>query len=261
MKFIVGLLVGVLLFGGAEHSHAKSYYYTFEVINVQQNQTWQTETSRKYQSQVYSDYIITNSSIERVPGVKDGHKYIFFIDEDRRGVEYHKPPTGNTLEGDFYAHLLTDTELAAMQPDFLNLLGVWQPFDGSRYGQILSDENCANDFADGSSYLGEEYGWEGKTPYAFLESSKQGWDENYLSGASPFSIGNYFMMADYGERVVTKYKLGYPVNYDPVVTHLQSWVRTTVVLTNITPAPEPATMLLMGTGLAGLLGIRRKNKA
>ncbi|MBA3014314.1 MAG: PEP-CTERM sorting domain-containing protein [Proteobacteria bacterium] len=256
MKRHIGLFLGILLLTGAKTTFATSYYYTFEVTSVSPNNTG-----------------IPPASII-------GHKYIFFVDPDRNGFL----PSGASSSSFFYAHLMNNAELARLTPEFLSLIGVVvdtlpPPFDPSKYGNILFDEYSDNNPANtiiidwGSSDSSIKQLESTRTPVPGSYG-----DKNHLFGLNIFKEGNMFTMQDYGEILITYkhpvYKkdaagktiweggnkvIDYyePDTYAPQFTLLQ----TTVKLTHITPVPEPATFILFGSGLTGLVAARRKKKS
>lgn len=109
------------------------------------------------------------------------------------------------------------------------------------------------------------YDGEGSSPEdIFLSSTYGGWavSEGLEPGIDVWMIkaGGYFTLWTYGMPSMEGYwtTAGLTVGNNsnqPEISHFTAYV------TESTPIPEPATMLLFGTGLAGIAGVHlRKNK-
>ncbi len=136
---------------------------------------------------------------------------------------------------------------------YMGTNGDWLSQEGSTGltpGDTLQLEGwCATD--------GQDYGMATLSIFDSSDSELASIDSSNLSGADrvwePFSLGiDIPTGAAYWEVMLTANKAGTGTWVD---VHWDS-----LELTNVAPVPEPTTMLLLGVGLAGLAGFRKKFK-
>jgi len=90
--------------------------------------------------------------------------------------------------------------------------------------------------------------------------------ENSTGDSSyPYVYPNGFIGIDYGTNSISYATIDAPVDFNTTLPAPYNNHPGGLFVDNITyqkaplPTPEPATMLLFGTGLAGIIGLRRKN--
>jgi hypothetical protein len=169
----------------------------------------------------------------------DGVSWSIINDIDHNGVI----SVGDTVKFNF---ILSKVEWGQHTSDFLK---VWV------------DWNNDKDFTDnGEMVLADTYSFtpvSDSSPYRFLNvdrSPKIVATYSYEKTFTADDIGSYWLRA----RVVCNGDVSQIVSLSPTGSYYQGEIEDWTFTVNRTSVPEPATMLLLGFGLVGLAGLRRK---
>ena len=151
-----------------------------------------------------------------------------------------------------YQHSLVETHLdTEVDVSSGDLLSISVPFDdlwrAGGWDPILGDRlSNANGLGPGNPYGGDYglYDWGG---YSFYYGSLIG----RINGGGYFFVGT-----DFNQTVTDTGRL-HLLYWDENTSGNSGYVTATI---NVSPIPEPTTMLLLGSGLLGLAALGRKRK-
>lgn len=175
---------------------------------------------------------------------------------DQTGWSWSSVNGGGSVVNGYFPGLSANPD----QTDLTNYLSVPNPFGGSTEGSVsvsLGQEYSYFGIYWGSidTYNDITFYLNGVKVAAWAGGARNGWADSYLTG-SVDANGN---QTDPPSNVYVNF-LDLP-QFDSFTLHSAGRAFEVDNIAVGNPVPEPATMLLMGTGLAGLIAANRRRKA